>query len=82
LADKERVKVLLEVDGKEPRLVGTILGFDIQPVGKKQGNIADGGPWVKLDWIDNYGEPKVVAIRVASIRDTELLKGLDFTPTN
>jgi hypothetical protein len=82
MAGKERVKVLLEEDGKEPRLVGTILGFDIQPVGKKEGNIADGGPRVKLDWIDNYGQPKVVAVRVASMRDAELLKGLDFTPTD
>jgi len=78
MTQNERVKVLLEEDGREARLVGTILWFDIQPVEKTEGNIGDGGPWVKLDWIDDYGQPKVVSIRVSSMTDMERLKGLGF----
>ncbi len=78
MTQNERAKVLLEEDGKEARLVGTILRFHIQPVGKTEGNIGDGGPWVKLDWINDYGQPKVTSIRVSSMTDVERLKGLGF----
>jgi hypothetical protein len=73
---KERINVLLEEEGSEPKLVGTILGFDIQPepVGIAEGNIAVGGPRMRFDWFDNYGQPRVVSIRVKSSKDVELLK--------
>ncbi len=78
MTQNERVKVLVEEDDRNAVLVGTILAFNIQPVGKKEGNIGDGGPWVKLDWISNYGQPKVVSIRVSSMTDVERLRGLGF----